>query len=105
MDPMLVQGLRQMKEFLQQGIFTQKEFDDQKTKLMQLYPLVWSGPLSDVPGVTTVTHSPVSQPLKGISDKESREPSGKHRFGITNAVSFLSKNVSGHFHNFPRQCM
>jgi hypothetical protein len=35
MDPMLVQGLHQMKEFLHQGIFTQQEFDDQKAKLMQ----------------------------------------------------------------------
>jgi hypothetical protein len=71
MDPRLVTGLQQIKEFRDQGIFTQQEFDDQKRTLMDLYPLARSGPLPTVAGVP---QSPVSQPLKGISDEESRHP-------------------------------
>jgi hypothetical protein len=44
----------EMKEFLQQGIFTQQEFDEKEAKLLQLYPLPRSCPLSPVVGVTTV---------------------------------------------------
>jgi hypothetical protein len=36
MDPNLVQGLHKIKEFLEQGIFTQQEFDEQKRVLMDL---------------------------------------------------------------------
>ena len=77
MDPELIKGLQQIKEFLVQGIFTQKEFGDQKKKLMVMYPVVRSAPLPthDVP------QSPVSKPLKGVSDSESRDVNGRHRWG------------------------
>ena len=63
MDPELLKGLHQIKECLNQGIFTQEEFDEQKKKLMELYPVTRSAPLT-----TGVHQSPVSQPLKGVSD-------------------------------------
>ena len=80
MDPQLVTGLLQIKDFLIQGIFTQQEFDDQKRALMTLYPVARSAPLT-----VGIPRSPVSQPLplKVISDAESRDPmTGRHRFGI-----------------------
>jgi hypothetical protein len=63
MDPMLVKGLHQIKEFLDQGIFTQQEFNEQKQKLIHLYPVAWTGPFFVVTGcITGVPQSPVSQP-------------------------------------------
>ena len=76
MDPELVKGLKQIKEFLEQGIFTHQEFDDQKKKLIALYPVSRSAPLT-----TVVPQSPMSHPLKGVSDSESRDVNGRHRWG------------------------
>ena len=87
MDPELVKGLQQIKKFLDDGTFSQEDFDKQKSALLDAYPVARPGPaLGGVP------HSPasqpqasqpqVSQPLKDVSDAESRDHTGKHRFGF-----------------------
>jgi hypothetical protein len=81
MDPDLVKGLQQIKKFLE-GIFSQQDFDKQKSALLDAYPVSRPGP--DLGGVP---HSPTSQPqasqpLKGVSDAESRDPiTGRHLWG------------------------
>ena len=87
MDPELVKGLQQIKKFLDDGTFSQQDFDKQKSALLDVYPVARPGPtLGGVP------HSPASQPqasqpqasqpLKGVSDADSRDHTGKHRFGF-----------------------
>ena len=62
--------------------------------------LARSGPVSSLGGVP---HSPASQPLKGLSDVESRDPARDIIYLVfTNAPSVLPKSVIGPFHNFPR---
>jgi hypothetical protein len=87
MDPELVKGLQQIKKFLDDGTFSQQDFDKQKSALLDAYPVTRRGPtLGGVP------HSPASQPqasqpqasqpLKGVSDADSRDHTGKHRYGF-----------------------
>ena len=77
---MFVQGLKQIKDFLDEDIFTKEEFDHQKFALMTLYPVARSGPLSGVAG-HSVPHSPESQPLKGLCDQRVRDPRTGHYLG------------------------
>jgi hypothetical protein len=87
MDPELVKGLQQIKKFLDDGTFSQQDFDNQKSALLDAYPVARPGPVP-----AAVSHSPASQPqasqpqasqpLKDVSDADSRDLTGKHRFGF-----------------------
>ena len=82
MDPELVKGLEQIKKNLDDGTFSQQDFDKQKSALLDAYPVARPGP-----ALGGVQHSPVSQPqasqpLKGVSDSDNRDHTGKHRFGF-----------------------
>ena len=107
MDPELVKGLQQIKKFLDDGTFSQQDFDKQKSALLDVYPVARPGPtLGGVP------HSPASQPqasqpqasqpLKGVSDADSRDHTGKHRFGFVASVFF--RNVIGQLKDFHHRC-
>jgi hypothetical protein len=82
MDPELVKGLQQIKKFLDDGTFSQQDFDKQQSALLDTYPVARPGP-----ALGGVQHSPVSQPqasqpLKGVSDEENRDPiTGRHLWG------------------------
>ncbi len=98
MDPQFFKGLQQIKECLEQGILTPQEFDDQKRTLMDLYPVTRGDPLP-----TGVPQSPESQPLKVVSDPESRNTiTGRHRWGYRKCCK-CPLLVIGHFPDFLRQ--
>jgi hypothetical protein len=77
MDPELVKGLQQIKKFLDDGTFSQQDFDNQKSALLDAYPVARPGPVP-----AAVSHSPASQPqasqpqasqpLKDVSDADSK---------------------------------
>ncbi len=44
MDPELVKGLEQIKKILDDGTFSQQDFDKQKSALLDSYPVARPGP-------------------------------------------------------------
>jgi hypothetical protein len=83
MDPELVKGLQQIKKILDDCIFSHQDFDKQKMTLIDVYPVSRPGPaLGGVPQ-SPPAQPQASQPLKGVSDAESRDPqTGWYQFGF-----------------------
>ncbi len=62
MDPELVKGLQQIKKFLDDGTFSQQDFDKQKSALLDVYPVARPGPtLGGVP-----THQLLNLKLRNL---------------------------------------
>jgi hypothetical protein len=84
MDPKYVKVLRDAKSLLDDGIFSEKEFEEEKEILTQRFHISQPGVSPDAPvaatfhvsqpGVSPTAPAAAPAPRKGVSDSECRDP-------------------------------